>query len=137
MKRTLLYIVFALVCGSAHAAAPIPIVVQWMQEVVSLGGDPVVEEETDCYCRIRMADSCYLEVQDLRDSLLVARTVCAPVCSSVAAVYSLDGRLLHTVQPSVECIFPLAHIENGTLVWQDNTAEIWDEEERKLFNATK
>ncbi len=136
MKRTRLYIFFALVCSHAYATAPV--VDQWLQDAIALGSTPLVEEEAGNYSRIRMADSCYLEVQDMGDSLLVVRTVCAPICSSAAALYTPSGQLLHPVLPTTTAaVFPEAHIVSGTLVWTDNTTEILDENEKKHYNAVK
>lgn len=69
------------------------------------------------------------------DSLLVVRTVCAPVCSSAAAVYTPSGQLLHPIFPAPHSVFPEAHIVNGTVVWQDNTADILDDTEKKQRNT--
>lgn len=86
----------------------------------------------DNYAKYQMADSCYVEVLNYKDSCLIVETVCAPVCSSCARVYNKEGEILRTISnPYPHAIFPLAHIENGILLWSDNTEEILDNEERK------
>lgn len=113
------------------------LVKQWITDATALGGSPVVEEESAHYSRIRMADSCYIEVQNYGDSILVVQTVCAPVCSSCAHIYNKEWQLLREVRPTKECTFPLAAIRNGQLVWQDNTAQILDDEEKSGYNKEK
>ncbi len=129
MKKSLFTI---LCCLSALLAqAQTDFVRQWITDVTALGGSPVVEEESGHYSRIRMADSCYIEVQNYGDSILIVQTVCAPVCSSCAHVYNKEWQLLREVRPAKECTFPLATIRNGQLTWQDNTTAILDDEEKK------
>lgn len=129
MKKSLFTI---LCCLSAlFAQAQMDLVKQWIADVSALGGSPVVEEESARYSRIRMADSCYIEVQNYGDSIMVVQTVCAPVCSSCAHVYNKEWQLLREVRPAKESTFPLAVIRDGQLVWEDNTPEILDDEEKK------
>lgn len=104
---------------------------QLMTDLTLLGGQPEVETEAGNYTRIRMADSCYTEVLDYGDSLLVVQTVCAPVCSSRARVYNKEWTLLRDVEPTVTGIFPYATITDGQLRWEDHTDRILDEDERK------
>ncbi len=126
-------ILFTILCclSALLIQAQNDLVKQWITDVTALGGSPVVEEESGNYSRIRMADSCYIEVQNYGDSILVVQTVCAPVCSSCVHVYNKEWRPLREVRPAKECTFPLATIRNGQLIWQDNTAEILDDEEKK------
>ena len=86
----------------------------------------------DNYTKFQMADSCYIEVLNYKDSCLVVETVCAPICSSCARVYNKEWKVMRTISsPYPHAIFPLAHIEDGKLLWADNTSEILDDEERK------
>ena len=126
-------ILFTILCclSALLIQAQNDLVKQWITDVTALGGSPVVEEESGNYSRIRMADSCYIEVQNYGDSILVVQTVCAPVCSSCVHVYNKEWRPLREVRPAKECTFPLATIRNGQLVWQDNTVQILDDEEKK------
>lgn len=129
MKRFLFSL---LICLSfCRICAMEDFVAQWIQDAIALGYTPETEVADGNYVRMRMADSCYLDLLRYTDSLLVVRTVCAPVCSSVAMVYQPNGQILRTIQPTVEGIFPLAHIENGVLFWTDNTTKILDDSERK------
>lgn len=73
--------------------------------------------------KYRMADSCYIETYCYpTDSFLVVETVCAPVCSSRARVYSKENEsVLHECLPDSTMLFPEAHINReGQLVWSDN-----------------
>ena len=126
-------ILFTILCclSALLIQAQNDLVKQWITDVTALGGSPVVEEESGNYSRIRMADSCYIEGQNYGDSILVVQTVCAPVCSSCVHVYNKEWRPLREVRPAKECTFPLATIRNGQLVWQDNTVQILDDEEKK------
>lgn len=66
------------------------------------------------------------------DSLLVITTACAPICSSVVQVYSAAGEYLgQLMPPAKEAVFPEAYIENGRLLWRDNTDAILDEDEKR------
>lgn len=126
-------ILFTILCcwAALFAQAETDLVKQWIANATALGGNPVVEEESARYSRIRMADSCYIEVQNYGDSILWVQTVCAPVCSSLARVYNKEWQIIREVYPPQECIFPFATIQDGRLVWQDNTGEILDDEEKK------
>lgn len=88
--------------------------------VTSLNGQPVTEVETDTYSRIRMADSCYVEVVTYPDSFLVVQTACVPVCNSRVRVYNKEWQLIHEVEPTVNSTLPFAYFQNDTLVWKDN-----------------
>lgn len=88
--------------------------------VTSLNGQPVTEVETDTYSRIRMADSCYVEVVTYPDSFLVVQTACAPICNSRVRVYNKEWQLIHEVEPTVNSTLPFAYFQNDTLVWKDN-----------------
>jgi len=78
-----------------------------------------------------ISDSCIVEVLDYTDSALVVQTVCAPICSSTARVFSKDNKLIRTIRPADMGIFPYAWIENDTLHWRDNTDQLLDDEEKK------
>lgn len=135
MKRFLFSLLITLAVSHTYAYAPF--VEQWVHDAQALGYTPEVLVTDDHYTRLQMADSCYLDIVDYTDSLLVVRTVCAPVCSSVAAVYNKSGLVLHTILPPTNAIFPEAYIENGILLWRDNTTEILDDTERKSIEKQK
>ncbi len=132
MKRVLVAILICISFCRLYAIENF--VAQWIQDAIALGYTPEAEIANGNYVRMRMADSCYIDILRYPDSLLVVRTVCAPVCSSTAAIYSPNGQIIRDVQPVVDGIFPLAHIEDGNLTWTDNTTEILDDSER---NRTK
>ncbi|MCQ2346354.1 MAG: DUF3256 family protein [Paludibacteraceae bacterium] len=104
--------------------------------VTALHGTPVVEIEEQNYSKIRMADSCYVEVVTYPDSFLVVETICAPICSSRVRVYNKEWNVLHEVKPTYtpepledkqnkgQGIFPYAYFRNDTLVWEDHTKEL-------------
>ncbi len=88
--------------------------------VTALNGSPVAEVETDTYARVRLADSCYVEVVSYPDSFLVVETVCVPICNSRAHIYNKEWQRLHEVTPTVDSQLPFACFSSDTLVWQDN-----------------
>lgn len=92
--------------------------------VTALNGNPVAEVETDTYSRIRLADSCYVEVVTYPDSFLVVETACVPICNSRAYVYNKEWQRLHEVLPPFESQLPYACFENDTLVWKDNNVGV-------------
>lgn len=96
------------------------LIIEMMMVVTSLNGQPVTEVETDTYSRIRMADSCYVEVVTYPDSFLVVQTACVPVCNSRVRVYNKEWQLIHEVEPTVNSTLPFAYFQNDTLVWKDN-----------------
>ena len=61
-----------------------------------------------------------MEVYEATDTILMVFTACAPECSSCARVYNKEWELIHTVTPPFPSIFPLAHIEDGQIIWTDN-----------------
>ena len=93
-------------------------------DVQALGGTPEVVVEEDTYCKVRLADSCYIETYNYGDSILLVQTVCAPLCSSVAQMYDSDWTLLHPIAAPAEYTLPQAFImPNGTIRWQENYKE--------------
>lgn len=86
---------------------------------------------TDNYARYRMADSCYVETLNYGDSTLVIETVCAPLCSSRAYVYynkesdtkcmTGSSKCMTVPSPYPNAVLVEAHIEDGKIVWIDNT----------------
>lgn len=83
---------------------------------------------TDNYARYRMADSCYVETLNYGDSTLVIETVCAPLCSSRAYVYynkesdkAKASQYKPVPSPYPNAVLVEAHIEDGKIVWIDNT----------------
>lgn len=96
------------------------LIIEMMMVVTSLNGQPVTEVETDTYSRIRMADSCYVEVVTYPDSFLVVQTACVPVCNSRVRVYNKEWQLIREVEPTVNSTLPFAYFQNDTLVWKDN-----------------
>ena len=87
---------------------------------MQLGNPPQVLEQDSLYTRFALTDSTTLEVYEYADSTLVVMTACAPQCSSYARVYNKEWELIRTVTPPFSSIFPLAHIENGHIIWTDN-----------------
>ena len=90
-----------------------------LSDLFKLGGTPHITYQDSVYERIALTDSTSLEVYR-GDSILVVFTACAPQCSSCARIYNKEWQLLETVTPPFSSIFPLATIENGRLVWNDN-----------------
>ena len=73
------------------------------------------------------------QVLDYKDSALVVETVCAPICSSTARVYDKNSKLIRTITPECGGARPYAWIEGGQLHWQDNTFEMYDQQEKDLI----
>ena len=90
-----------------------------LAELFQIGGNPQILEQDSVYERIALTDSATLEVYQ-GDSILVVMTVCAPQCSSCARVYNKEWQFIQTITPPFSSVFPLAHIENGQIVWTDN-----------------
>ena len=99
-----------------------------------LGGQPRTVVQTERYSKIQLTDECYWET--LRygsDSVLVIQTVCSPVCSSVANLYTADGKLIHPIKSPSNYVFPFASIEDGRVTWSDHLSELLDDTE-KLYH---
>ena len=91
-----------------------------LTNLLQLGHPPQVIEQDGLYTRYALTDSTTLEVYEYADSALVVMTACAPQCSSCARVYNKEWKLIRTVTPPFSSVFPLAHIENGRIIWKDN-----------------
>ena len=93
--------------------------------ISQLGGDPRIVEQDGAYTQYALTDSTTLEVYEA-DSVVVVMTVCAPQCSSCARVYNKEWQLIQTIEPSVQSIFPLAHMDkkSGRITWSDN--DTWE-----------
>ena len=93
-------------------------------DVQALGGTPEVVVEEDTYCKVRLADSCYIETYNYGDSILLVQTVCAPLCSSMAQMYDSRWTLLHPIPAPDAYTLPQAFIDsNGAIRWQENYKE--------------
>ena len=95
------------------------IALAFLANLFQLKGNPQVEAENGPYTRIALTDSTTMEIYE-SDSILVVFTACAPQCSSCARIYNKEGEILSTPQSPTPSIFPLAHIENGQIIWTDN-----------------
>ncbi len=118
MKRIFLYTLCCLcsICLMAETDE----VSQLLADLYLVGGKPQVIEEAGPYGRIQLTDSSTIEIYKDIDSTMVVLTVCAPQCSSCARVYTKEWKLIRTVVPPFQSIFPLASIENGQIIWRDN-----------------
>lgn len=96
------------------------LIIEMMMVASALNGQPVAEVETDTYSRIRIADSCYVEVVSYPDSFLVVQTACVPICNSRVRVYNKEWQMIREVEPTIVSSLPFAYFENDTLVWKDN-----------------
>ena len=65
------------------------------------------------------------------DSTFVIHTVCAPICSSHVRVYTRNGKLVGTIQAPERYVFPEAYIEDGKILWRDNTPQLLDDSEKR------
>ena len=100
------------------------VLAQIIADVQALGGTPEVVVEEDTYCKVRLADSCYIETYNYGDSILLVQTVCAPLCSSMAQMYDSRWTLLHPIPAPDAYTLPQAFIDsNGAIRWQENYKE--------------
>ena len=83
-------------------------------------GQPQIIETDGPYARYALTDSTSMEIYEATDSVIIVLTACAPQCSSCARIYNKEGELLSAPQSPTPSIFPLAHIENGRIIWTDN-----------------
>ena len=92
-----------------------------LTDLIQLGGEPKIVEQVGAYTQYALTDSTTLEVYEA-DSIWTVLTVCAPQCSSCARIYNKEGQLLHSIEPPMRTIFPLATIDKttGRLIWKDN-----------------
>lgn len=88
-------------------------------------------EQNGPYARYELADSCYIEVMQYEDSIVVIKTMCAPICSSYAHVYNKEWQSLHELKPACRGFLPYAYFRDGMVVWEDNTRYLLDDEEKK------
>ncbi len=66
------------------------------------------------------------------DSVAVIETLCAPICSSVVRIYNKVWLYLGDLSsPFAHAVFPEAYVENGRILWRDNTGLMLDDEEKK------
>ena len=94
--------------------------IPFLYSVLQMLGHPYVAETDGPYTRYVLTDSTTMEVYETTDSVLIVLTACAPQCSSCARIYNKEGKLLSAPQSPTPSIFPLAHIENGRIIWTDN-----------------
>ena len=122
MKKQLLFILLTIFPACIFAQESV--LERLIADVQALGGSPEVVVEEDTYCKVRVADSCYLETYHYGDSILLVQTVCAPLCSSVAQMYDSRWTLLHPIPAPDAYTLPQAIInENGNICWQENYKE--------------
>ena len=122
MKLNLLFILLTFL--PLYTMAQESVLAQIIADVQALGGTPEVVVEDDTYCKVRLADSCYIETYNYGDSILLVQTVCAPLCSSVAQMYDSRWTLLHPIPAPDAYTLPQAIIDsNGAIRWQENYKE--------------
>lgn len=69
------------------------------------------------------------------DSIYVIETACAPICSSVVRLINSKGNVLQTLPcPFPHAVFPEAYFEGKEIKWRDNTPELLDEDEKKIYS---
>lgn len=69
------------------------------------------------------------------DSIYVIETACAPICSSVVRLINSKGNMLQTLPcPFPHAVFPEAYFEGKEIKWRDNTPELLDEDEKKIYS---
>ena len=122
MKKQLLFILLTFFPACVFAQESV--LERLIADVQALGGSPEVVVEEDTYCKVRVADSCYIETYNYGDSILLVQTVCAPLCSSVAQMYDSRWTLLHHIPAPDAYTLPQAFIDNnGAFRWQENYKE--------------
>lgn len=94
--------------------------IPFLYSVLMMIGHPYKAETSGPYTRYVLTDSTTMEVYEAQDSVIIVLTACAPQCSSCARIYNKEGELLRAPQSPTPSIFPLAHIENGRIIWTDN-----------------
>lgn len=97
------------------------------------GTESVPLELTDSLLRIQITDGVEYSWWVCADGIVFVQTVCAPVCSSVVGLYDAGWTWLHDLKPDMEALFVSAHVENGKLVYTDETPLLLDEEEKKHY----
>ena len=72
------------------------------------------------------------------DSILIIATVCAPICSSYVMVENAKGEETGEIpSPFKDAVVPEAYIENGKILWRDNTYLLLDEDEKRWQETNK
>ncbi len=98
-----------------------------------LNGETAVIERTEQMLRVFITEGVEYDLLLQNDTIIFIQTVCAPICSSVVKQYDSNWNYLNTVVPTIQGTFVEAKWQNGTIVYQDNTPELLDEEEKKEY----
>lgn len=88
---------------------------------------------SDGCLRLQIADGVEYDWLVQADTIYFVQTLCAPVCASVVTKYNSEWGLLQKVECPLPALFVEAKVKGGELIYQDNTPEILDEEERKTY----
>ncbi len=98
-----------------------------------LNGKSAVIERTEQALRVHIADGVEYSLLVQNDTINFIQTVCAPVCASIVKQYTSDWQYLQTVAPTIQGVFVEAKLQDGTIIYQDNTPELLDEDEKKDY----
>lgn len=99
------------------------------------GTESVPLEMTDKVLRIQVTEGVEYDWMISPEGIVFVQTLCAPVCSSLVDLYDEQWHFLHAVESGIDAPFVRAHIENGTIVYTDETPLLLDEEEQKHYPA--
>lgn len=87
------------------------------------GGYSKVIEKTNTYFSIEATKGFFITILSQDDGFYCILTACAPVCSSVVNRYIGNWIFLERVMPDKDAPFMRAQVQDGRLVWIDETPE--------------
>ncbi len=99
-------------------------------------GQTVLKERTERTVGLQVADGVEYTIFLQNDTITFIQTACAPVCASVVKQYDAAWHYLQTITPSIQGIFVEAMLQDGTIVYKDNTPELLDEDEKKAYQRS-
>ncbi len=97
------------------------------------GGKSAILDKTDNYLSLAVADGFTIELLSDSASYYLIQTACAPICSSIVKQYVANWIFVEEVKPEKPTVFQKATVEDGKIVWIDETPLLLDDEEKKYY----
>ena len=97
------------------------------------GGHSHIAQLTDSYLNMQVADGFTIEILTDSTGFYLIQTACAPICSSIIKRYIANWLYVEEIKPQEKAMFMKAEVQNGDIVWSDQTPLLLDEEEKKNY----
>ncbi len=101
--------------------------------VNQFNGKSTLIQQTANTLRIHIADGIEYDLLTQHDTITFIQTACAPICSSIVKQYTADWQYIRTITLPLPGTFVEAQLQDGKIIYHDNTPALLDENEKKEY----